>query len=95
MESLIIEIYVNRGRHQEIQQNGVFVSLEHLLVHIKGDRTIPLGRTTPKTMDDIKKLGDTAAHDRTYVTTQVDIDDVKARYRKMINELLGLAGICP
>jgi len=93
MESLLIEVYVHRRRHHEIQQNGVFVSLDRLLAHIKGDRNIALGRTTPKTMDDVKHVGDTAAHDRTYITTQVDIDDVKARYRKMINELLVLAGI--
>lgn len=93
MESLVIEVYVYRGRHHEIQQNGVFISLDRLLAHIKSDRTITLGRTTPKTMDELKQLGDTAAHDRTYITTQVDIDDVKARYRKMISELVGLAGI--
>jgi hypothetical protein len=93
METLLIEVYVSRGRHLEIQQNGVFVPLERLLAHIKGDRTMALGRTTPKTMDEVKQLGDTAAHDRTYLTPQVDIDDVKARYRKMIGELLTLAGI--
>lgn len=95
MESLIIEVYVHLGRHHEIQQNGVFVSLDRLISHVKGDRSAPLGRTTPKTMDDVKQLGDTAAHDRTYITPQVDIDDVKTRYRKMIAELLRLAGIRP
>lgn len=93
MESLVIEVYVHLGRHHEIQQNGMFVSLDRLLAHIKGDRSIALGRTTPKTMDDAKQLGDAAAHDRTYITPQVDIDDVKTRYRKMIVELLRLAGI--
>jgi len=93
MESLIIEVYVHRNRHHEIQQDGVFLSLDRLLVQIKRDRSIALGRTTPRTMDDVKQLGDTAAHDRTYITAQVDIDDVKARYRKMISELLRLAGV--
>ena len=93
MESLVIEVYVHRARHHEIQQNGVFVSLERLLAHVKNDRGIALGRSTPKTMDEVKQLGDTAAHDRTYITPQVDIDDVKPRYRRMIGELLALAGI--
>jgi len=93
MESLVIEVYVHRGRHHEIQQNGVFISLDRLLAHIRGDHTVVLGRATPKTMDEVKHLGDTAAHDRTYITTQVDIDEMKARYRKMIVELLSLAGI--
>jgi len=93
MESLVIEVYLHRQRHHEIQQNGVFVSLDRLLAHIKGDRSLALGRATPKAMDEIKRLGDTAAHDRAYITAQVDLDDLKARYRKLIAELLGLAGI--
>ena len=93
METLIIETYVHLKRHHEIQQNGVFLQLERLLAHIKGNKSIALGRSTPKTMDDVKLLGDTAAHDRTYIATQVDIDDIKVRYRKLIGELLVLAGI--
>jgi len=93
METLVIEVYVHLKRHHEIQQNGTFVALERLLTHIKGDKSVALGRAAPKTLDDVKHLGDTAAHDRTYITTQLDIDDVKARYRKLIAELLVLAGI--
>lgn len=93
MESLVIEVYVHLGRHHDIQQNGVFVPLDRLLTQLKNDRTIVLGRTIPKTMDDVKRLGDAAAHDRTYITPQVDIDDLKARYRKMIAELLRLSGV--
>ncbi len=93
METLLIEVYVHRQRHHEVQQNGVFVSLDRLLAHIKGDTTLALGRATPKAMDEVKQLGDTAAHDRTYITTRVDLDDIKARYRRLVGELLGLAGI--
>lgn len=93
IETLVIEVYIHRGRHHEIQQNGVFVSLDRLLAHIKGDKSVALGRATPKAMDDVKNLGDTAAHNRTYITTQVDVDDIKTRYRRLIGELLGLAGI--
>jgi len=93
MESLIIEIYVNRSRHQEIQQNGVFGPLSALLAHIKADGSIVLARGSAKTMDDIKQLGDTAAHDRTYITHQSDIDNLRSRYRHLISELLVLSGI--
>ena len=44
-------------------------------------------------MDEVKQIGDTAAHDRTYITQQGDIDDLKTKYRKLISELLVLAGI--
>ena len=93
METLVIEVYVHLGRHHEIQQGGVFISLDRLLACIKGDQSITLGRTTHKTMEEVKHLGDTAAHDRTYITTELDIDDVKGRYRKLIGELLVLSGV--
>jgi len=93
MESLIVEIYIASGCTHEIQDNGIFLRLEKLIATIRTDKKILLGRNTPKTMDDTKQLGDTAAHDRVYITTQQDIDDIKARYRKMIRELLDLANI--
>lgn len=93
MESLIIEIYVSANRVHDIQDNGVFLRLEKLITIIRNDKNIPIGRGTPKTMEDIKLLGDTAAHDRVYITTQQDIDDIKGRYRRMVRELLNLSGI--
>ena len=40
-----------------------------------------------------KELGDTAAHDRVYITGKQDIDDMKARYRRMIRDLLAAADV--
>lgn len=93
MESLIIEIYISAKRHHEIQNDGVFIPLEKLINYIKSDRNFVLGRSTPKTMTMIKKLGDTAAHDRVYITLPEDINDIKASYRKMITELLHTSNI--
>jgi hypothetical protein len=93
MESLIIDVYVHQKRHHEIQNNGVFIPLERLIKYVTSDAQLALGRNTPKTMTDIKQLGDTAAHDRTYITPQVDIDEIKAQYRRMIQELLEKAGV--
>jgi len=93
MESLIIETYIHHKRHSDIQANGVFLTLDGLIAYITADKHIALSRNTPKTMREIKQLGDTAAHDRTYITPQVDIDDLKARYRRLIQELLSTAGI--
>jgi len=93
MESLIVEVYMSRSRQHEIQRNGVFVYLDNLITYIRNDPTITLGRSTPKTMEEIKQIGDAAAHDRVYITRQTDIDDVKAKYRRMINDLLVVSGI--
>lgn len=93
MESLIIEIYIHEQRHSDIQAGGVFFMLDRLITHVGNDQSIHLSRNTPKTMREIKQLGDTAAHDRTYITPQIDIDDVKARYRRLIQELLLISGL--
>lgn len=95
MESLIIECYVTAGRGHEIQRNGVFVMLDALVAAITSDKSMSLSRNTPSTMRDLKTIGDTAAHDRTYITPKLDLDDIRLRYRHMIQELLGKAGIKP
>lgn len=93
MESLIIETYIHEGRHHEIQNGGVFFGLEKLIAHIRTDKALTLGRNTPKTMTEVKQLGDTAAHDRVYITSKQDIDDLLARYRRMLQDLLATCGI--
>ena len=93
MESLIIEIYIYEKRHSDIQTGSVFFMLDRLITYVENDPDIRLSRNTPKTMREVKQLGDTAAHDRTYITPQIDIDDIKARYRRLVQELLLISGI--
>jgi hypothetical protein len=95
MESLIIESYVTAGRAHEIQKNGVFVTLDAIVTAITSDKVMSLSRNTPATMRDVKTVGDTAAHDRTFITPKLDLDDIRLRYRHMIQELLRKAGIKP
>jgi hypothetical protein len=93
MESLIIEVYISSSRGHEIQHNGAFFGLEKLIATVRTDKKMALGRNSPKTMTEIKQLGDVAAHDRVYVTQQQDIDDIKAKYRRLMRELLVASGI--
>ena len=94
MEVLVIETYITRKRHHEIQDNNrVFFPLERLINYMCSDNTVTLGRNTPKVMKNVKQLGDTAAHDRVYITHQQDIDDIKSQYRRMIRELLVIANV--
>lgn len=93
MESLIIEIYIHEKRHSDIQSGGVFYMLDRLISHLTTDAEVLLSRNAPKTMRRVKQLGDTAAHDRTYITQRIDIDDLKPSYRLLIRELLSKAGI--
>ncbi len=90
MESLIIQVYLVGRRRESIQNDGVFVGLESLIRKVCNDVDIVVGRNTNRTMVKLKGIGDTAAHDRSYITPQIDIDDLKAEYRRVINELLVL-----
>lgn len=93
MESLIIEIYIRDNRHHEIQNNGAFLGLEKLIAHIRADSKLTLGRNTPKTMTEVKQIGDTAAHDRVCITGKPDIDDLRTRYRHMLQSLMAASKI--
>jgi hypothetical protein len=93
MESLILEVYISQKRHAAVQNAGVFLGLERLIGIICADNAVTLGRNTPAAMADVKTVGDTAAHDRTYITKQRDLDDLKLRYRRLIDELLHASGI--
>lgn len=93
MESLLIEVYIHQGRAPEIRDGGAFLQLERLINFTKNDPGVVLGRNSPKTMTQVKGLGDTAAHDRTYITQEQDLMDVRAGFRRLVQELLSLSGI--
>lgn len=93
MESLLIEIYIVGGRQAEIREGAVFMPLNRILTHFASDTVITKGRHLVRDLSLIKDVGDTAAHDRTYITPKQDIDDNRTAMRRAINELLVLAGI--
>jgi hypothetical protein len=93
LESLIIEVYVFKNIVQEIRFNNAFVMLDALIGKIVNNPTIVLGRNTHKAMLEIKKVGDTAAHDRSYITQKEDIDDIKLDARRTFKELLTICNL--
>lgn len=95
LESLIIEVFIHKKLVHEIRVNNAFLMLDKLITKIVNHQQIILGRKTPGTMDDIKRMGDTAAHDRSYITPPEDIDEIKLELRHTIKELLTLADIHP
>lgn len=92
-ESLLVEVYVSQNRQAEIKQGGSFKSFGDLIVHVTTDTSVHKSRSFIKWLNLVKDLGDTAAHHRTYITPKQDIDDNKTNIRKVIHELLILAGI--
>jgi hypothetical protein len=93
MESLIIEIYVSQKRHADIQQAGFFLQLDALISYLLNDTSVPKSAILRKAAPEVKALGDAAAHDRSYITRQTDIDAIRLSYSRMISELLRLSGV--
>ncbi|MDD5102792.1 MAG: hypothetical protein PHX93_00145 [Candidatus Peribacteraceae bacterium] len=93
MESLIIESFIKKNMADKIKTNGKFIELEKLISAISSCSDMHLGRGSSRVISTIKQLGDTAAHDRVYITQQQDLDDTKQDARKLIQELLTLSGI--
>lgn len=93
MESLIIEVFIHKGIADQIKADKKFWGLDDLIKAIANHKDIHLSKPAEKIMSKIKFLGDTAAHDRTFITQRQDIDDVKIEARKLFQELLSLSGI--
>lgn len=92
MESLVIELFISAQREAEIKDSdGRFLDLDVLLGKVEANNSFNLSRGSLKSMRPVKDLGDTAAHDRVYLTKQSDIDDIKPRVRKLIDDLMAAA----
>lgn len=93
METLLIDIFVQNKIADEIKDASGFLQLEKIINAALDKKDFHWNRNSRKDMLSVKILGDTAAHDRTYVTQIGDIDDLKLRYRRLIQELMGFAKI--
>ncbi len=93
METLLIEIYIQKGISDEIKENKNFIPLERMINHALAKNDFHWNRNSTKDFAAVKKLGDVAAHDRTYITHKSDIEDVKIHYRRLIQEIANLAGL--
>jgi hypothetical protein len=92
VENLIIDVYEKHKKQSEIQKDGEYFMLAGLVTAILNQNHWQLQRETRKTLPDIKKLGDRAAHNRRYWATQGDIDKILTGLRAAVDDLLHLAG---
>jgi len=95
VESLLIEAFDKAAHRPIIEKNGELMGLDDILKQAKGGQYIKLSRGTPQALEKIKEIGDTAAHDRYHITTEQDIAEFRAGFRKVVSQLMGLAGIAP
>ena len=94
VESLLISSFENAGHRPSIQnRSGNLLGLEEIIGRARSGQYVKLARTSGKILDKVKEVGDTAAHDRYYITEEQDIADFRSGFRKVVAELMALAGI--
>lgn len=91
-EISLILAYENLGIQNEIKQNGEYVMLERIVADAVNNPTLGLSRLK-KEYNDIREIGNYAAHRVLYNTRKKDIDDIKRTYRVCLEELYYKAGL--
>lgn len=87
-EILLILSFEANGLQDEIKDtNGDYVMLERIVAKAIGNTHLQISRSK-RDYDDIRDLGNFAAHKIHFNTKKKDIDDLKQTYRVILEELL-------
>lgn len=95
METLLIEAFEQNGHSAAIKQQSNHLQLSEIIGIARSGQYIKLGRGSADILEEVKSAGDTAAHNRTYITKPQDVDDLKLKLRRAISELMHLAKVEP
>lgn len=94
IESLLIDAFDGQGHIAAItNSNGDLCGLEEIIGVARSGQYLKLPRRAADVLDKIKRIGDTAVHDRYHIATKHDMDEFCTDFRKVISQLLGIAGI--
>lgn len=91
-EIVLILAYEQHGIQDQIKVNGDYVMLEGIVADATQNKTLNVSRSRKK-YDDIRDLGNFAAHKIRYNTRKSDIDGIKQDYRVCLEELYYIAGL--
>lgn len=93
-EVLLILAYEHSNTESEIQDaTGNYVGLEKIIDNARNNATLRLSRNTKGFLDQLRTLGNFAAHKIYFTTRRRDIQGISTEYRAMVEELLYKAGI--
>jgi hypothetical protein len=93
IESLLIDSFEKANHSDAIKHQGEYVGLAEVIGIASSGKFIKLSRGSSKALSSVKGVGDTAAHHRTYITVKSDIDEISHDFRKLVSELMVLAGM--
>ncbi len=91
-EILLIKTYQNLRIDNEIKKDGNYINLEKIIDNASSNSTINLSRSK-KDLDNIRNVGNFAAHKIEYNTNKNDLDKIKDTYRAITEELLHKSGL--
>jgi len=95
MESLLIAAFEKTAHTDAIKQGSDYLMLSGIISAARSGQYFRLSRGIGEKMELIKNLGDTAAHNRSHITTKLDIDQIAMGLRQVLSELCNLADIHP
>lgn len=91
-EITLILAYENKGVQDQIKVNGDYVMLERIVANAIQNTALHISRSRNE-YDDIRDLGNFAAHKIHFNTRKSDIDGIKQTYRVCLEELYYIAGL--
>lgn len=93
IEVLLIEAFEASGHGAAIRTHNGYLALSDIIGVARSGKYIKLAKPTGAALEEIKEAGDTGAHSRTYITKPKDIDDLRLKLRRVVSELMTLAGL--
>lgn len=92
IEVLIVDIYENRGEVDKLLDvQGRVRPLSELVAVMRGERSWKLNKETDQALEDVRNLGNLAAHQRRYKVRKPDVEALLRGFRLAIDELVHLA----
>lgn len=91
-EIILILSYQHMQIDDQIKQDGTYKMLKDIVKNAKQNRTLNLSRIKDE-LDKFRDVGNYSAHSIDYTAGKKDIDDIKLKYRVMLEELYNKAGL--
>lgn len=88
VEVLVIDGYENSERQAEITTNGNYLAFGDLVGKAKSGALFTLSRDSKSAIDEVKRLGDNAAHNPRFVARKSDVHGLRVGSRILVEDLV-------
>lgn len=91
LEALIIDVFKNINKTNEIKKDGIFLYLSDLIKKYMSEDVIDKSRNIKEEIKPIKKYGDISAHKYNFKANKLIVDNIKNNLNIVVQELLSNA----